>query len=337
MQGESTASLLSFHSARRCWRGQRSSPNYGGMRMKECHEIARSKSVRWACWRPLLAVICFGICFGLMTATASAKPDPMAATGSKAAREEAVKAIPWRDLTQQQQRMVQYITRNATLYRRMPTRVFDCDPEIFNFLGQNPEVVTELWRKMGVCNLLLEKTSDNSYRATDSAGTTGSLRILSAKWNENSQNSVLIYAEGTYQGVPFPRPVTARTVLLLRSGSRVETNGRPYVTARLDAFVMVERLGAELVTKTLRPLIVKTADHNFVESMKFVSTFSQTAEENPRGMGRLSQKMPKLSPATQAAMVLVCQQAADRYQQIALVRRDAKVRLAQREEERRSH
>jgi len=212
----------------------------------------------------------------------------------------------------------------------MPTEVIDCDPEVFNFLGQNPEVVTELWKKMGVCQLELERTGPKTFRATDSTGATGTMQLLCDKWSDGARNSVLIYAEGSYSGPPFPREVTARTILLLRSGSVVETNGRPYVTARLDSFILVDRLGAELVAKSVQPLIAKTADHNFVETMKFVGTFSDTAEKNPSGMQRLAGRLENLPAQTQTTMAQVCQAAAARYSEISQANQSGSIRLTGR-------
>ncbi len=223
---------------------------------------------------------------------------------------------------------MQHVVKNATIYRRMPTRVIDCDPAVFNFLGQHPEVVTELWKMMGVCNLELQRVGPDTYHATDAAGTSGKMQYLATTWQEDAQNAALVYCEGSYQGAPLPHEVSARSVMLLRSGSTTETNGRPYVTARLDSFILVERLGAELVAKTIQPLLVRTADHNFVETMKFVGTFSQTAEKNPAGMQRLAAKLVKLDDPTRVDMVKLCSMVAARYQTIGTARRDAQVRLA---------
>lgn len=268
-----------------------------------------------------------------MQAVAQAETDDMAATGGRAARDEAMRSIPWRDLDNTQRRAVEYVTNNATIYRRMPTRVIDCDPQVFNFLGQHPEVVTELWKMMGVANLELEKIGPDTYRAKDDAGTSGTMKFLSASWNDNAQNTVLVFCEGTYKGTPLPAEVTARSVLLLRSGSMVETNGRPYVTARLDSFVLVDRWGVEMVAKTIKPLLITTADHNFTETMKFVGTFSKTAESNPAGMQRLADRLEKLDQPTRQGMARVCAATAARYQAIGRVHQDTEVRLTARTEE----
>ncbi len=267
------------------------------------------------------------VCVSLVSA-ARAESDPLAATGSRSARNEAMRSIPWKSLSNGERRMVQYVARNATIYRRMPTRVIDCDPVVFNFLGQHPEVVTELWKMMGVCNLNLELVGPETYRATDGSGTSGTVRYLASNWNDDAQNVALIYCEGKYSGAPLPRAVTARSVLLLRSGSTVETNGRPYVTARLDSFVLVDKIGAELVAKTIQPLLVKTADHNFVETMKFVGTFSKTAENNPAGMQRLADKLDRVDEPTRHGMVQICTEVASRYNSMGTARHDTAVRLA---------
>lgn len=269
----------------------------------------------------------------LATPLAQAENAALTATSGRKAREDAIRSIPWKSLTNGEHRMVQYVVRNATLYRRMPTRVIDCDPQVFNFLGQHPEVVSELWKLMGVCNLDLQRIGPETFRASDEAGTSGTMKFLTSDWQPNARNSIVIYCEGTYQGSPVPAEVTARTVMLLRSGSTVETNGRPYVTARLDSFVLVDRMGAGMIAKTIQPLLVKTADHNFVETMKFVSTFSKTAEKNPAGMTRLAQRLENLDEPTRLGVAQVCTAAAARYQAIGGSRQDDQVRLATRAEQ----
>lgn len=267
-------------------------------------------------WRAVLLASLLGSIAAVVLApqgVVAAEPSEVEATSSPEARQEARQAIPWQKLSPQERRGVEQIVDNASIYRRMPTRVIDCDPEVFNFLGQNPEVVTEIWRMMGVCQLKLERNGPDRFSATDASGTVGGVRILHGDWNAGAQNKVLVYSEGTYCGKPFPRPVKARSISLLRSGSVIETNGRPYVTARLDTFVVIDRWGVELVAKTVQPLLASTADHNFDETMKFVSTFSKTSENNPAGMQRLADKLELVSLDRRQRMAELCEATAARY------------------------
>jgi len=50
------------------------------------------------------------------------------------------------------------------------------------------------------------------------------------------------------------------------------------------------------LTRTLSPLVGKTADYNFVESAKFLSQISQVCEHNPNGAQILASKLTKIQP-----------------------------------------
>ena len=73
-----------------------------------------------------------------------------------------------------------------------------------------------------------------------------------------------------------------------------------------------DRPATELVARTLKPLIVRTADHNFIETMRFVSLFSRTAETNPDGMQRLASRLESVDAATRREFALACHQTAAR-------------------------
>ena len=113
----------------------------------------------------------------------------------------------------------------------------------------------------------------------------------------SSHDTQVIYAEGGYEGPMFKNPLRAQCVLVLRAGYVQETNGRHYITNRLDAFVHFDQMGVELAAKTFSPLVTKTIDINFRETAVFVGTISRTSESNPQGMQRLAQKLTTLEPA----------------------------------------
>ena len=253
-------------------------------------------------------------------------------TSSRAARDEAVRAIPWRTMAPNDRRTAQIIVKNASFYRRLPTRVIDCDPEMFSFLLQHPEVVIDVWRVMGISQVKLEKLSDGTYRGTDGAGTTGMVRFLFSNWGQSAQNVAVVYADGKYEGKPFIAPLKAQSILLLRTGAVQETNGRHYVTVRIDSFVRIEQLGVELIAKTVQPWISKTADHNLIETLSFLSNFSRTAERNPQGMQRLATRLAAVDESTRNELVALCFRTHQRYAKLGESSRTGGTLLAHHDE-----
>jgi hypothetical protein len=274
------------------------------------------------------------LCLALSGTAAAApspadRPDHSKATSDRAARDEALRAIPWRQIAPQQRRPVELVVKHPSIYRRLPTRIIDCDPDLFTFLARHPEVVIDVWRVMGLSQVALDRIGPvvpdiasrqaqpglPCYRATDGAGTTGTVRFVYADWGDNARNLAVVYAQGAYEGKPLVTPLKAQSVLLLRSGAVQETNGRHYVTVRIDSFLRIEQVGIELVAKTIQPWISKTADHNFIETLTFVSNFSRAAEQNPYGIQRLATRLPTIDEPTRNELVALSFRTAQRYAQ----------------------
>jgi hypothetical protein len=237
------------------------------------------------------------------------------ATSSRGARDEAIRAIPWRDIAPDNRGLAQSVVKNTSIYRRLPTRVIDCDPDMFTFLVQHPEVVVDVWRIMGISRVSLDKQLDGAFRGTDGAGTTGSVRFLHTSYGPEAKILALVYADGAYDGKPFLTPIKAKSLMVLRSSAIQETNGRHYVTVCVDSFIHVEQMGIEVAAKTVQPWINRTADQNFVETLSFISNFSRTAEKNPQGMQRLSARLASVDAPTRDELVQVCFRAAERHAQ----------------------
>ncbi len=223
------------------------------------------------------------------------------ATSSRAARDEAIRSLPWKQMSPANRQMAQTILNDASIYRRLPTRIIDCDPDLFTFLLQHPEIVIDVWRVMGISQVALNRAPNGVYHGTDGAGTQGTVRYLFSNWGANAQNLAVIYADGAYTGAPFVTPLKAQSIMLLRSSAVRETNGRHYITVRIDSFVRIEQLGIEIIAKTVQPWINRTADQNVIETLTFVSNFSRTAEKNPAGMQRLACRLNGIDEPTRNA------------------------------------
>ncbi len=202
-----------------------------------------------------------------------------------------MRAIPLDKLPDDLRPKVESVLKNTSVFRRVPVQVIDCDPDLYLFLARYPEVVVNIWQVMGISKVALVRTGPHSYRGNDGAGTTGSVHLCYS--NHDTQ---VVYTEGSYEGPMFNRPIRAQCVLVLRAGYIQETNGRYYVTNRLDTFIHIDHAGLELVAKTFNPLVTKTIDINFRETISFVGTVSRTAEANAPGMQRLAGKLTSARP-----------------------------------------
>ncbi len=262
-----------------------------------------------------LAICCLVLCgaTNLAFAAESNRQQGMQATTSDAARRQAIKAIPLKKIDPKYRRSVHKVLTDSSIYRRMPTQMVDCDPKLFTFLAQNPEVLVEMWQHMGISRVQLQRRGDNKFFLSDGAGTKGDLVIVEQQCDDQAQNRIVMYSEGAYEGKPFKRPVHAQCVLLLRSGSFKETNNRDYVACRLDSFVRIERTSIELFAKALHPWVGKTADANFADTITFISNLSQAAEQRPAAIERLVDDLPRVTKQRQKQFARIAYKCAEKY------------------------
>lgn len=235
---------------------------------------------------------------GLSAALAPCRPavaeETTEASTSDDARQEAVSAIPMAKVDARYRKVVQAVISDPSIFRRLPTNVVDCKPEMFTYFAENPDVLVEVWRELGMTQVELVRTGPSTFRIADGAGTTGRLVIVESSCDANAQNRVVLYSEGSYDGKPFTKPLSAQCVLVLRSGSVVETNDRHYVAARLDSFIKLDRPSMELLAKAAHPFVGHTADKNFADTLAFMSNFSYTAERRPETIERIAGKLENI-------------------------------------------
>lgn len=264
-----------------------------------------------------------------MLSSASLALESHASTTSNEARAEATRAIPIAKIDAEFRQTVRQVVGDATLYRRLPTCVVDCYPGLFTYVAQNPEVMVAMWRELGISHVDLRRTEPNAFEIRDGSGTVGKLWIVEQNCDDNAQNRLVMVAEGSYEGKPFSRPVKAQCVLLLRSGSIKETDGRRYVAARLDTFIRLDRTGVKLFAKAVHPWVGKMADRNFSDTLTFVSKLSHTAEQRPDAIGRLADKLAEIPLDRREHLMQVAYRCADDSAQWRTHREAQRERFAQ--------
>ena len=194
-----------------------------------------------------------------------------------------------------------------SIYRRLPTEVVACHPDLFTFLATNPDVLVDIWRQLGISRVQLRRTGEGVYEFADGFGTTGEMRIVEQDCRPGAQNRVVLYADAAYDGKPFPKPITAQGVFLLQSGSVRESDGKDYVAARLDSFIVLDQTSIELLARAAHPLVGKMADKNFTDSVRFISQMSDAAEVRTDTLIHLASDLPNATPHQQVRLVELVQ------------------------------
>jgi hypothetical protein len=217
---------------------------------------------------------------------------PNRPTTSRAAREEALRQMPIANLQEPVRSKLQKILAKPTLYRRMPIEVVPCDPDLYVFLVRYPEIVVNMWQLMGVTKVKVKRIGTFVYDMQDGAGTASQVELV-----HGTREKHLFLAEGYYEGPLLPRRVTGRCALLLQAAYSRDNAQLDYISNRLDVFVQLDDVGAEIVAKGLHPLMGRTADSNFAETIRFLSQVSRVAESNGPGVQRLVTRLTNVEPA----------------------------------------
>jgi len=210
---------------------------------------------------------------------------------SREARSAAVRAIPFDQLTGEAIQRLRVVVEDASYFRRLPTQTVACDPEMYTFLVRHPEVVVSLWDVMGITKVTLERTGEYHLCGDDGAGTKCKMDLIFG-----SDTLHIYQSQGAYEGNLWARELRGRCVVVIHNRPTQLTDGQPGMIAWMDAFMKLENVGADLVVKTLGPLVAKTADHNFIECAGFFSQISQTAKNNPEGLNQVANRLPRVAP-----------------------------------------
>lgn len=214
---------------------------------------------------------------------------------SPRSRDEALRVLPLNQLTAESRRKIMAVCESPSIYRRLPQKTVDCDPDMYRFLIRNPEVVVGIWQLMGVSNMTAQRVAPYSWKGDDGTGTKCDVELI-----YGSDDLHVVYGDGFYEGSVIKRKITGRCVLILQAGYGYDLNHRSLIGSRLDVFLQLDNVGADLVARTLSPWVGKVTDVNFAESCKFAAKISQTAETNGPGMQRLADKLKNVEPEVRA-------------------------------------
>ena len=222
-------------------------------------------------------------------------------------RNDAISLVPLNSLNINAQRKLSPILEHPTLFRRLARQSIDCDPEMFTYLARQPEVLVSVWEAMGITKVKTDRLGPYLLKGVDAAGTSCELELV-----YGTPQIHLYYATGRYDGNVVPQGINGRAVFVLHSEYSKSATGRDQVSCNLDSFIQLDNLGADLIARTIQPLLWGTAEQNFAESAKYIAQISQAAEQNPAGIQDLAGRLPNLTPAVRESFSKQVQRVAAR-------------------------
>ena len=224
----------------------------------------------------------------------------LTAAGRESCR-RALAALPLERMPPEHRRVAEHFADAATLHRRLPAETIQCDARFLEFVLTKPETLVEVWRVLGISHVALDPVAAGTWRLSDGYGTTGTVRLI--HHDRAAGGGLLVFhGRGGYDGPLAPKPLTGSCLLVVRH-TPVGDAHRPAQRVEIEAFLDVDGLGLEVVTRTLQPLIVRSAAANMHEICLFVSQFARAAERNPAGVTRLANRMGRTPPADRRALV----------------------------------
>lgn len=243
----------------------------------------------------LLFGLLFSVC-GIWDSCARAIEPWLRDTASSSATEaNAVERIPFNRLLGLAQENIRGVVERPSYFRRLPTQTIECDPELFTLLVRYPEIIVNIWDLMGITKVEVKRIAPYVFTGQDGAGTVCRCELL-----YGTSDVHVYYGTGAYSGAMAARDIEGRCVCVLHSSASTNRAGRSTITMSMDIFMKLDNFGVDLLTRTLAPLVGKTADYNFVESAKFVSQLNQLCEQNPPAAAQLAQRLNRVDPSVRA-------------------------------------
>lgn len=221
---------------------------------------------------------------GSAVALTQASANPMEAN-------DALAKIPWELFPDKTRERFQQVASAPTMYRRLPMAGARCNPELFDFFLTYPHTVVEFWKQMDYDKVDMKQVGPHTYTISEKEGAGGRLTIL-----YQSTELTVAHVSGVYRPPGMIRPIEGEAFIVLQVRYTEDPELTPMAICRLDAFINVRNPGADLMARAFQSLIGKIADTNFEQTLAFIDSVSQTAEQDPRMFQGIVSQLSGLSP-----------------------------------------
>lgn len=237
-----------------------------------------------------VALVAFAVVAAVLLVAPSVAQNSRPGTSSRQAKEQALRSIPMDQLNQETQQKLRPILNRPSIYRCLPHTSIKIDPDYYLHLVRHPEVIINIWQLMGVTQMTADRTGPYTLATDDGVGTLGNVELV-----YGTNNMHIYYCEGDYKGSVLTRNLRGKCVIILTTDYQLNEKGESVVNSQLDIFLKIDNATLGLIAKTLHPIIGKTADHNFVESINFLERLNETTVKNGPGVQGMAHRLETLT------------------------------------------
>ena len=222
------------------------------------------------------------------------------ATSDREAMNTAKAQIPFRRMSPRSQQRTSQILANISQYRRMPCLQYEVDPNIYQYLVNNPDVAVSTWRVMGISKLAMLQTGAFEYEASAADGSEGIADVL---WRDAHQ--CLFIVEGTYTSPMLPGTIQASALVWLRYRFVDAKDGRVLVNQQVETFITFPNSAIDTLAKLATMITNTILDRNVFEVSLYARMMSSAAEKEPEWIEQVAQRMDGVLPQRCTELVQV--------------------------------
>lgn len=248
-----------------------------------------------------------GVTTGIAAESRPANPSGAAILSQASANpqdaNEALSKLPWDLFPAETRERLEKLATRPTMYRRLPMAGCRCNPELFDFFLTYPQTIVELWRSMGYEEITMAEIGRGQYTISEKGGSKGTLTIL-----YQTSELAVAHVTGVYRGAGLIRPVEGEALVVLQTRYTEDASLTPLVICRLDAFIDIKNPGVDLLARTFTQALGKIADSNFQQTLAFIDSVSQTAEQDPQQFAGVVAQLRRLPTDARRALLYKTQQ-----------------------------
>jgi len=220
--------------------------------------------------------------------------EPVAVRGGLGSRHiDPAQILPLDRIPTEHRESVSEVIRDHTFHRLGETDSFQCAPNLYLSLLNEPLLPLTLWKDLSTSPVQLQKIGPNRYQGTDGSGAT-------AVWDFvlRSPRLHVMLAYFNYVSPHGTARVEARILLVVRSNYVVDGGKEPWVQHDVEAFVKVDSKGWKTLARTVRPAVEKILEEQVREAGHFVSLMTRLVVTYPNWAVQTVANQPGIDPAT---------------------------------------